>query len=170
MLWLTGAPGVGKTTVIARVAETFVDGRLGGFYTEEFREHGVRQGFRLESFRGGSVVMAHVRFTSRLRVGRYGVDVPAIDKLATAALAPDPRLKLYLVDEVGKMECMSTRFIDALRALLHRPTTVVGTIARSGGGAIAEFKQWPGSTLWEVTHENRDGLPGRVLAWLKHGS
>ena len=166
VLWLTGAPGVGKTTVIARVAETLVDGRPGGFYTEEIREHGVRQGFRLQSFRGGSAVMAHVKFTSHPCVGRYGVDVAAVDTLASAALAPDPLLKLYLVDEVGKMECMSARFVAALHALLNRPTTVVGTIARFGGGVIAELKRWPGSTLWEVTRENREGLPGRVLTWL----
>lgn len=166
VLWLTGAPGVGKTTVIQRVAEALSNQSLGGFYTEEIRRGGVRQGFRLESFLGDSAVMAHVEFPKRHRVGRYGVDVGAIDELSSTALSREPPADIYLVDEVGKMECMSTCFIRALLALLDGPCTIVGTIALSGGGIIADLKRWPESTLWEVTRENREEMPGRILSWL----
>ena len=167
VLWLTGVPGVGKTTVIQRVAEALPNHSLGGFCTEEIRHGGFRQGFRLEGFRGGSAVMAHVDLPKRYRVGRYGVDVGAIDELSRTALSREPPADIYLVDEVGKMECMSTRFIDALRELLAGSCTIVGTIARFGDGPIAEFKRWPGSTLWEVTRDNREEMPARVLAWLR---
>ena len=167
VLWLTGVPGVGKTTVIQRVAEALPKHSLGGFCTEEIRHGGIRQGFRLEGFQGGSAVMAHVDFPKRYRVGRYGVDLGAIDELSGTALSQEPPADIYLVDEVGKMECMSTRFIHALRGVLNGSCTIVGTIARSGGGPIAEFKQWPGSTLWEVTRDNREEMPARVLAWLR---
>ena len=166
VLWLTGAPGIGKTTVIERVAEARAGSRLAGFYTEEICEHGVREGFRLANFRDDSAVMAHVEFPKRYCVGRYGVDVSAIDEIAAAALSPALPVDIYLIDEVGKMECMSRRFVHALRTLLNQPTTVVGTIGRAGGGVIAELKRWPGSALWEVTRENRNGLPSHVLAWL----
>ena len=167
VLWLTGAPGVGKTTVIQRVAEALPNQSLGGFYTEEIRHGGVRQGFRLESFRGGSAVMAQVELPKRYRIGRYGVDVGAIDELSSTALSREPPADIYLVDEVGKMECMSTCFIHALRALLDGPYTIVGTIARSGGGLISDVKRWPESTLWEVTRDNRAEMPARVLSWLR---
>lgn len=167
VLWLTGLPGVGKTTVIRRVAKALSGQRLGGFYTEEIRKGGIRQGFRLQSFHGGSAVMAHVDFPKDYRVGRYGVDVGAIDELSFTALSLEPPADVYLVDEVGKMECLSARFSDALLALLNRPCTLVGTIARSGGGLIAELKRWPQSALWEVTRENRDVMPARVLQWLR---
>src|ERR687897_879407 len=39
-LLLTGAAGVGKTTVIRRVAEALHDRRIQGFLTEEIREEG----------------------------------------------------------------------------------------------------------------------------------
>ena len=166
VLWLTGAPGIGKTTVIKRVAEELSNLCLGGFYTNEIRHRGVRQGFRLESFRGGSAVMAHVEFPKRYRVGRYGVDVGAIDELSSTALSRDPPADIYLVDEVGKMECMSARFIHGLLELLNGPCTIVGTIASSGGGLIADLKRRPDDTLWEVTRQNREELPARVLSWL----
>ena len=87
----------------------------------------------------------------------------AIDELSSTALSREPPADIYLVDEVDKMECMSTRFIYAL---LDGPCTVVGTIARSAGGLIADFKRWPESIMWEVTRDNRGEMPGRVLAWL----
>jgi nucleoside-triphosphatase len=51
-LLLTGAPGVGKTTVIRRVATQLEMRQLRGFYTEEIREGGERRGFRLLGFQG----------------------------------------------------------------------------------------------------------------------
>ena len=52
VLLLTGRPGVGKTTVIRKVVEAVHQERLGGFYTEEVREHGRRRGFRAVTFDG----------------------------------------------------------------------------------------------------------------------
>ncbi len=103
MLLLTGRPGVGKTTVIRRVADGLQETRLRGFYTEEIREHGERQGFRLISFDGEDRVIAHVDFPQPHRVGKYSVDLTAIDS-AAYLLAYDPAVRLYLDDEIGKME------------------------------------------------------------------
>jgi nucleoside-triphosphatase THEP1 len=38
-LFLTGLPGVGKTTLIRRAVEALPGKRLGGFYTAKLREH-----------------------------------------------------------------------------------------------------------------------------------
>jgi nucleoside-triphosphatase len=117
VLLLTGVPGIGKTTVIRRVAERLKGRKLGGFYTEEIREDGDRRGFRLVGFDGTERVIAHVSFPKARRVGKYGVDVGAIDE-ATELLADDPAVQVYLVDEIGKMECLSERFVAAVRTLL----------------------------------------------------
>jgi nucleoside-triphosphatase THEP1 len=37
-LLLTGPPGIGKTTVIMRLAEFLTEPSIGGFYTDEIRE------------------------------------------------------------------------------------------------------------------------------------
>ena len=52
VLLITGAPGIGKTTVIQRVANELKHKGLRGFYTEEIREDGERRGFRLVGFDG----------------------------------------------------------------------------------------------------------------------
>lgn len=168
VLLLTGAPGVGKTTVIRRVAEALAGRRLGGFYTEEIRYRGERRGFRLVGFDGTQCVIAHVDFPKTARVGKYGVDVAALDRLAPALLAPSSS-ELYLVDEIGKMECLSPRFIEAVRTLLAGPSPLIATVALKGMGFIAEVKRRPDALVWTVTHANRDRLPQEILAWLAEG-
>ena len=101
VLLLTGRPGVGKTTVIRKVAAGLAGRRLGGCYTEEIRVAGECRGFSLTSFDGRQGVMAHVDFRGRDRVGRYGVDVAVIDELAASTLALSRDASVYLVDEIG---------------------------------------------------------------------
>lgn len=59
--------------------------------------------------------MADVDFRGRDRVGRYGVDVVVIDELAASTLARSRDVSVYLVDEIGKMECLSPAFVKAMR-------------------------------------------------------
>jgi nucleoside-triphosphatase len=165
-LLLTGRPGVGKTTIVAAVARQLADRRLGGFITEELREAGQRIGFALRPFGGTPRTMAHRSFVSPHRVGRYGVDVEIIDYVVDTTLSPRAPVELFLVDEIGKMECLSRRFVGAIPALLDDERPVVTTIAASGGGLIAEVKARADVETWEITAANRDEAPARVLEWL----
>jgi nucleoside-triphosphatase len=167
ILLLTGVPGVGKTTVLRRVAAQLTGRRLSGFYTEEIREAGGRRGFRAATFDGREVIMAHVDTASRARVGKYGVDLAVVDDLARSTLGADTGAEVYLVDEIGKMECFSSRFVAAMRALLDGATPVVATVALRGAGLIAQVKTRGDAGCWMVTRANRDELPDRVLAWLR---
>jgi nucleoside-triphosphatase len=166
ILLITGAPGVGKTTVLRRVSEALRHARIGGFYTEELREHGVRRGFRAVGFEGSEAIIAHVDLPHRQRVGKYAVDVAALDRLARNALALREDCAVYLVDEIGKMECLSPAFVAAMRTLLASRTPLVATIARKGGGFIQEVRSRRDVGLLEVTPGSRDGLAARVLDWL----
>jgi nucleoside-triphosphatase len=169
-LLLTGAPGVGKTTIVRRVAERLAKRRLGGFYTAEIRVSGERQGFRLVGFDGSERVLAHVNFRAAPRVSKYGVDVAALDSVAENLLAPRPDVSVYLVDEIGKMECLSPRFVEAMRGLLDARAVVIATVAVKGGGFIAEVKGRPDALVWEITRANRDAMPERIAAWLAERS
>jgi len=165
VLLLTGVPGIGKTTIIRQVAQRLKDSAIRGFFTEEMREAGKRQGFRLVAFDGTAKVIAHVEFPKIHRVGKYGVAVGVIDDAADR-LALDPDAEIFLVDEIGKMECLSERFITAMRRLLSGPRPMVATIALHGGGFIAEAKRAAAVTIWEVNYANRDTLAEHVIKWL----
>jgi nucleoside-triphosphatase len=167
ILLLTGAPSVGKTTIIRRVAEGLRDRKIRGFITDEIREDGRRVGFRLDTFCGQSTILAYVDTKSPHRVGRYGVDVEALDRIVDSALRPADDVDVYLIDEIGKMECSSPRFVAAMTLLLDSGPIVIGTISRKGAGFIEQVKQRRDAELWEITHANRDQAPDSVLDWFR---
>jgi nucleoside-triphosphatase len=136
-----------------------------GFYTAEIREAGERVGFAVNTLDGRSGLLAHVGIGSRARVGRYGVDVKGFEDLVLPLLEAG-RAGLYIVDEIGKMECFSGAFCDKVRALLDSEAPVLGTVALKGGGIITDVKARDDVTLFVLTVKNRDILAdeiGRIL-------
>lgn len=161
-LLVTGPPGVGKTTVMARLARALSGFRLAGFLTEEIRERGERLGFRAVLLAGGEPRnIAHVSFPAP-QVGRYGVDVAAIDAIADVTLVGAPEVDLHLIDEVGRMECLSPRFVLRFRELLDAGTPLIATVAARGPGFIEEVKRRPDVEMFQVTRADRDQLPARL--------
>ncbi|MGB9723369.1 MAG: nucleoside-triphosphatase [Chloroflexia bacterium] len=167
-LLLTGRPGIGKTTVIRRVLEGLPPLRLGGFTTAEIRGPRGRLGFRAAALGGPEIVLAHVDFPGPYRVSAYGVDVAAFERAILPLL--DPRreeVELFIVDEIGKMECFSTLFQRLVRQLLDDPRPLLGSIALRGPALIEEVRRRPDVELVEVTPANRSGLPEEILRRLR---
>jgi nucleoside-triphosphatase len=168
-LLLTGWPGIGKTTVIKKVADMLGE-QAGGFYTEELRGPGGRKGFRLVTLSGQAAVMAHVTLKGegRPRVGRYGVDVRNLDKVGVAALRQAMEAgKILLIDEIGKMELFSGQFKDVVVQAITNPQPVVATMMRKPNPWVDALKILPDVEVWEVTAENRDDLPQQIMDWLE---
>jgi len=166
LLLLTGPPGVGKTAALRRVCERLSIRPLRGFTTEEVRERGARQGFRLVTFDGESCLIAYAHRAGPPRVGRYGVDVAAIGAIARRVLARDPDVALHVIDEIGKMECLSPEFVHAVRALLSRRQALLATVALKGEGLIEEVKRDPRAQIISLSHANRDRVPGEIAGAL----
>ncbi len=163
-LLITGPPGCGKTTATRKVIDALSDLRLRGFVSQEMRKDGRRIGFELVGLGGFRATLAHVDFDSEIRVSRYGVDVDVLGLLVEAEmpLLPD-ETDLYVIDEIGKIECFSEAFIQAMTDLLDSPVPVLATIAVRGRGFIEEVKQRPDIELIEVTNDNRDDLPAKIV-------
>ncbi len=167
-LLLSGPPRCGKTTVVWRVAEFLRDLSLAGFYTEEIREQGRRVGFRAVGLNGGEAILAHVSIASPFRVGSYGVDPSALAPLLASELGRAPEsVDLFVIDEIGKMECFSREFVASVRRLLDGPALVLATVAFKGGGFPAEVRARRDAELFLVTPANRDALPGELAARIR---
>ncbi len=161
-LFVTGLPGTGKTTLIRRILGMLPPGAsVSGFFTAEIREAGQRVGFTVSALDGRGGLLAHVRIGGRARVGRYGVDVAGFEALVLPLLESD-RAGLYVIDEIGKMECLSPAFCEGVKGLLDSEAPVLGTVALRGGGFIAEVKARGDVALYEVTAKNRDRLVDEI--------
>ena len=161
-LLLTGPPQCGKTTVVRRVTKNF-PGRAAGFFTREVRVAGRRVGFEIVTLDGQIAWLSHVDFPGPHRVGKYGVDLEGLHRLALPSLKPAPGIELIVVDEVGKMECLSSRFVAAMERLWGAHLPLLITVAAKGGGLISRLKCKEGARLITVTPNNRESLPDTIL-------
>jgi len=163
---LTGPPQCGKTTVVQRVVLRF-PGRAAGFYTREVRDAGRRVGFEIVTLDGEVAWLSHVDFPGPHRVGKYGVSLENLHRVGLPALTPAPGVDLIVVDEVGKMECLSPRFVESMERLWDAPIPLLATVAQKGGGYIQAITEKPGAVLITVTPANREELPARILHLLR---
>ena len=168
---LTGLPGCGKTTAIKKILAELDCSSVAGFYTEEIRENNTRKGFRFKHLDGAAGILAHVNIKSRFKVGKYGVDIAGFEKNVVTILdAEQTNAELFVIDEIGKMECFSREFVVAIRRLFASDKSVLATVARKGSGLISEVKNCPGVQLFNLTRENREKTIAemiQILSFLK---
>jgi nucleoside-triphosphatase THEP1 len=157
---LTGRPGVGKTTALMAIIQQLGPG-AGGFYTAEVRSGGDRSGFEILTLSGEHRVMASKTIKSAQKVGSYGVDVDAVDRLAAGSI--DEALKsceIIVIDEIGKMELFSDRFRASVISALDSEKPVLGVIMERSHPFADAIKARSDVKLVEVTLENRNTIPG----------
>ena len=164
---LTGLPGCGKTTAIMKIIAELDCASVAGFYTEEIREGKNRRGFSWKSLDGSGGVLAHIDIKSRFKVGRYGVDVAGFEKSVVPVLDDEQSdAELFVIDEIGKMECFSEKLVASVRRLFVSDKSVLATVARKGTGLISEVKNYPHTQLFNLTRENRDKTVAEILQLL----
>jgi nucleoside-triphosphatase len=168
---LTGLPGCGKTTAVMQIIANLNCKKVVGFYTQEIREANSRKGFRWRCLDGTEGILAHIDIKSSFRVGKYRVDVTGFEKSVVPILDVDKTdAQLFIIDEIGKMECMSEKFVAAVRRLFASEKSVLATVAQKGTGLICEAKNYPGVKLINLTRQNYDKTIteiSQILSFLK---
>jgi nucleoside-triphosphatase len=166
---LEGRPGSGKSTVARRLVDRLGEDAIPvtGFITEEIRESGRRLGFALERLGGERGVLAHVELPGPPRVGRYGVDLVTLERLAIPPLEQAGEHDVAIIDELGKMELASEAFRDAVAALLDRPVPVVATVQSAAHPFTDALKRRPDTETLRVATTNRNELPELLAALLR---
>jgi nucleoside-triphosphatase len=163
---LTGKPGTGKTSLIKQ-AIAAMPGKAGGFYTEEIRSQGVRQGFRLVTLGGESAILAHIDIKSPCRVSKYGVDIDTLEKVGVTALRRAAGAgDIIVIDEIGKMELFSPAFRDTVLQLIDSGQRVLGTIMLNPHPFADAVKKNPNVSVFSVTRENYHQALADIGQWL----
>src|SRR5439155_1922089 len=155
---LTGCPGCGKTTLIKRVVSNLAR-RAGGFYTEEIREGRTRAGFKIVTLDGEEAVFAHVDLKTPEHVGKYGLDLSALERIGVGAVHQALQARrLVVIDEIGPMEIRSLIFRDAVNEALDSKVPLLATIFARPLPFTEAIKSRPDVTLIEVRPDKRERL------------
>lgn len=162
---ITGPPGCGKTTLI-RTAVTELGVAAAGFYTEEIRSSGRREGFALVTLDGRRATLASVRIHGPHHVSKYGVDLEALETVGLPALK-NADAKLLVIDEIGRMELLSQRFQEAVARALDGATPLLASIMISRHPFADTVKSRDDIRLINLTPENRDSALGEVVTALR---
>ncbi|XP_029306464.1 cancer-related nucleoside-triphosphatase isoform X2 [Cottoperca gobio] len=153
-VFLTGPPGVGKTTLVQKACEALVSSGVGveGFYTEEVREGGRRVGFDVVTVAGERGQLSRIRYQE--------------------GAADGGSRKVFVIDEVGKMELFSQSFIRAVRQTLDSSScTILGTIPIPKGkplGLVEEVRSRRDVKVFTVSKENRNAILQDLIATVQN--
>ena len=157
-IFVTGRPGVGKTTLIRSVL-TELDVDAGGFTTVEVRDGGQRIGFDIVALDGERGVLARHDLVSPYRVSRYGVNKDDLESIGVPAIQRAvAENELVVMDEIGRMELCSDRFMHAVRAALDSTVPVLGTIQDHRNTFLDAVRDRGDIRVITVTEFNRDDL------------
>jgi nucleoside-triphosphatase len=164
VLLLTGAPGVGKTTVLQRTVEALKASGVcaGGMVSREVREGGVRVGFEIQDLASGKRGwLAHVNQKSGPRVGKYRVCLSDLEGVGVAAIETAlNECSVIAIDEIGPMELFSARFKQAVAKALDTAKPVLAVVhAKAHDPLVTSVKQRVDSEIFVVTEVNREVLP-----------
>ena len=167
MILLTALPRTGKSTAIHKIIQMLGIKNCGGFYTEEIRENGERVGFRIKTLSGKEGLLSHVNIESEYRISRYSVDLNTFEDICLDELrraVNDKNIKYIIIDEIGPMQLFSEKYKKLLLELLKSKKQVIGTIFMNSYEWLDDFKKQDGIELIEVTLENRNELPLKIVA------
>jgi nucleoside-triphosphatase len=155
-LLITGPAGSGKTTLIRKLSEIFKEFNPAGFYTGEIRDDGLQTGSHVTPLFSDSKVFSHVTLKSKYAVGKFRVDIKGFESMLESVFSKDRKTGLYLIDEIGKMECLSKKFCKYIIEFLDSERPLVASIPEKGTGIISEIRKRSDVKLHEVNLENHD--------------
>jgi len=158
----TGPPRCGKSTLIRTIVQG-LEKPMTGFYTHEIREKGSRVGFAITTMDGREGILAHMRMEGPVRVGKYGVNIEDINRIAVPSMVPSGPDEIVVIDEIGKMECLSPLFKKTLIEVLDAKNPVIGSISLKGDRFIQGIKGRSDVSLIMVTPDNRNSLAAAFI-------
>ena len=165
---ITGLPGIGKTTLIKHLLYKLERYHPVGFYTEEIRHNGERKGFQLVSLDGKRSILAHVFIDSPYRIGKYKVDINGFDSFLDSLNIHEYKNNPIIIDEIGKMECLSVKFVRMIQDILDSENIVIATIAHSDGGIKGKIKEREDVQLFRINLENRETIKDEIIETIKN--
>ncbi len=168
LLFLTGCPGVGKTTMLLRIIEALKTKgySVGGMISREVRSCGERVGFEildLSSNRHGW--LAHVNQKTGPKIGKYRVNLNDLENIGVSAIEQAvTSMSVIVIDEVGPMELFSKIFQAAVWVAVESDKPVIGVVHwKARNELVDKATAREDAEVFTVTIENRTKLSDVIV-------
>ena len=157
---VTGTPGVGKSTLVAKVAKA-TGMRVGGVLAQDKHYKDRRIGFELLDLASGAVGMLADETGSGPQLGKYRVHPEDLDGLGARAIENALKCELIVVDEVGPMELSSHRFVSAVEMAIASSRPMLVVLHEWSNHRLAKKIRSTFQVI-TVTRENRESLVDEI--------
>jgi len=159
---ITGSPGSGKSTLISRLIDDIGIRKIAGLSTPEVRRRNVRVGFKMIDLATGEEDMLASTSGKGPIIGKYHVDVQAIDRMVVKVESSLASAGVIFIDEIGRMELFSNRFKEFADRVFSLGKPVIAVVHRS---LVREYENK--GPLFTLTRKNFDDVQAAILAELK---
>lgn len=161
-LFITGRPGIGKTTVLMKTIELIRERGyvIGGMITLEERQKGTRVGFNvIDLMSGEKGVLAVAREPGEPRIGKYHVRLNEFERIGIKALRRAVQeADVVACDEIGPMELLSSKFVKIVYNILRSEKPLIGVVHwKARHPLVLDIKS--SYRIYKVTIDNRNKLP-----------
>ena len=169
---------MGKTTVLARTVSALRERGIsvGGMFSREVREGGVRVGFEIVDIASGRRGwLAHVNQQDGPQVGKYRVNVGDLETVGVQAIIDAvENHDVVSIDEIGPMELFSEKFKEAAQKALESSKLVIAVVHwKAQDKLVLDAKSRADAEVFTVTTQSREtlheALVEKVIAFLKQG-
>lgn len=162
-IFLTGSPGIGKTTVLMKAVDTLKKKgyRVGGMISSEVRIGDSRVGFEIiDLLTGQRGMLAHINQREGPQVSKYRVNLHDLAQVGARAIARAAKeADVVCCDEVGPMELYSPIFKETVKKVLDSGKPMLGTIhSKAMDPLIDSIKSRTATEIIEVTFATRHAL------------
>jgi nucleoside-triphosphatase THEP1 len=163
---LTAQKGVGKSTVVQKFIDLY-KGNKTGFVISRMKDREFEnQGYFAKTFDGRMEILSHKKLIkSDLIVGdNNNIDIDVVDNFLVPEIKKGLRNNdLIIIDEIGRMQSFSSDFLATVREAINSSNNILATIVFDNEPWSMEFKKHPDVLIIEVTLENRNDLPSKLM-------
>jgi nucleoside-triphosphatase len=160
---IAGRPGIGKTALIYRLYRDLTPLLIRGFYKEAIYENEILKGFRLSTFDFKELILAHIHIEGPDRFNEFGLNLDGFDSIISKEFSLDKAVELFLIDEIGPMECRSKFFRDKFVNLLDSDVPLIATLTSIEVLDTLSLKSRKDISLLKMTISNKDTMWKNVL-------
>ncbi|CAO5678773.1 MAG: hypothetical protein HEEMFOPI_00409 [Holosporales bacterium] len=157
-IFITGEPGVGKSTLLNQLIKTNEHRTIMGCVVDAVKKDEKRSGFKIRYIPSNkeTVLASKEEHLSDYYISKYSVNVEGIEKELIPymeKMTNAPNIDLIIFDEIGRMQNATPLFLKQLDQLLKKETIIISTLVLYDEEWARKYKT--SDFQIKITKENR---------------